>query len=90
MELQCGQKIVVRSPFNDNFVGGRIVSFFYLTEDDAVYFRKKCDKWAHVRAGDRAFHYDVPSAANGNLGKYSDYNPRVFIIGYDDIYLCVR
>lgn len=88
MQLKCGQKIVVKSPFNDNFIGGRIVSFFYLTEDEASYLRKKRPLWAHVQAGDRAFHFDAPELKDDQ--KERDFNPRIFVLGYDEMYLCMR
>lgn len=84
MQLTCGQKVMVQAPDQDNYINGRIRCFFYLTEDDANFLRRRSPVWEHVRVGDRAFHYDVfGDTAN-------DYTPRIFVIGYADMYLCVR
>jgi hypothetical protein len=85
MKLVCGQKVVVREPDTKTYINGQIMSFFYLTEDDVQWLRRRNPIWAHVRTGDRAFHYHELS----NDAK-RDFTTRVFVLGYEEIYLCMR
>ncbi len=87
MQLTCGQKVMLQASNDGGFINGRICGFFHLTEDDVQWLRHKSPIWAHVRAGDRAFHYNIN---NETPSKERDFTPRVFVLGYADVYLCMR
>lgn len=85
MKLVCGQKVVVREPETKAYINGRILSFFYLTDDDVQWLRRRNPIWAHVRPGDRAFnYYEI------DVSERKDLTTRVFVLGYEEIYLCMR
>lgn len=88
MQFACGQKVMVRSPVEERYMNARIISFFYLTDDDVSYLRKRHPQWANVQRGDRAFYYSLLGVEENDNNIRFD--PRIFVIGYDDVYLCTR
>jgi len=88
MDLKCGQKVIVRSQMSGTFLNGRILNFFHLNEGDVKYMRgksqhNKSKAWDSVQSGDRAFYFKA-------LQDAPETEPRVFVLGYSELYICTR
>lgn len=81
--ITIGQKVIVRSQLTNTFLNGHILSFFRLNDQDVTYMRKKSKIWRNVQSGDRAFYFKATQDP-------CEKEPRVFVIGYSDLYICAR
>lgn len=82
--LVAGQKIIVKSQLSEKLLSARVMSFFRLNDHDVAYMRGKSKSWENVQSGDRAFYFKTTEEDP------SKDEPRVFVIGYSDLYVCAR